>query len=1162
MKKKLLFLSCTLLSITVLFAQERVNLVQNGDFSNGTSGWQFTSYPDPQNCPEMNTQATGSVVNGEFVANISNQGCHEYSVQLFRQDLSLQNGSWYLLTFDAYADESRLILPAVGQHNEPYACYACFEAMEINATKTTYSLRFKMNQPSDNNSRVGFDLGKHSAANVYIDNISLYEISAITTDGNGNEYATIEIGNQTWFAENLRTTLYNDDSPIQYIESAEDWANTQVGAYSYFENNSEHAHSYGALYNWYAVQTNALCPEGWRVPTLDDWNILFDFVGGEEIAGEKLKATYMWTNTEYGTDEFGFSALPTASRNSLGNFTQDGGFGGFWTATESTSIGYANHVGMYSDYSEVYTIGHVVNYGLSVRCVTGGQSTSLTVQTNAIHSVSYNSALVRAEVSPGVSFTSQGICWSKLPNPTVADYTNSSGDMESVFSRQLTNLEPNTVYYVRAYVEQSDTIIYGDEISFTTMEVPVYFERTNMVIGAQYGMYSEMNVSIQGEWQVSTDADWVYVSPDVPFSGPGIITVQALSDNTGGERIAYLHITGAGFNRRTIPVIQRDTILITNHVQNIVIHRDSVAPEFLFAEFFEIYTSSQISYVIESDNPKIADAVVLRDRFSFIPYSQGVARITLRARSQSGHYEEIAFNVTVQEDDSPSQCGILVLETITHVSCFGKSDGAIQIQVSGGEEPYVYRWSNMRTSKDIKELNAGQYSLLIKDNAGCIVAYDFEIQQPQELTVTELVSNPSCGISDGEITISIDGGITPYAVLWNTESNSENVDNLAAGIYTVTVTDNNSCKLEKEIVLQNIDAPTISIDSVQKTACNALDGAVFLRAYGGALPYTIVWNDIPDLRILQRTGLSPGNYYVSVIDADGCKNAVSIEIPEKSIIHPSIELVTVSQETGNNLIVWYKEQTDLVDYYTIYRETDSPYLYEVVGTLDYSLLSVKEDLTAIPEEQSWRYRITATDVCGKETPLSREHKTINVHDFEEDDNGVVRISWDHYEGIRFASYLLYKNTSTGLHLWHKIPANVNRFQGHVLPGENIYGYYIAIDLFDSIKPENPLKAESGPFTLAMSNIAEAEIELSVESAFSQESSINIFPTVSNDFVFVEMKKSTTGKIILRNILGESVLETETSTGFAAISVSDLPQGVYLVEVISGNEMIVSRIVVR
>ena len=114
-------------------------------------------------------------------------------------------------------------------------------------------------------------------------------VSGAVTDIDGNVYNTIEIGNQVWMAENLRATRLNDGQRITYVPSDVAWGRLYSPGYCWPNNDTSNKEDYGALYNWYAVDTGKLAPDGWHVPTDDDWNVLADYLGGADVAGCKLK---------------------------------------------------------------------------------------------------------------------------------------------------------------------------------------------------------------------------------------------------------------------------------------------------------------------------------------------------------------------------------------------------------------------------------------------------------------------------------------------------------------------------------------------------------------------------------------------------------------------------------------------------------------------------------------------------------------------------------------------------------------------------------------------------------------------------------------------------------------------------------------------------------
>jgi uncharacterized protein (TIGR02145 family) len=155
-------------------------------------------------------------------------------------------------------------------------------------------------------------------------------------DGDGNVYNTVKIGNQIWTAENLKTTKYVNGSDMINLTDNAAWATTGSPAYCWYNNEITNKDKYGALYNWEAVRSGKLEPDGWHIPTYEEVEILLTHLGGSEIAGGKLKetGTTHWTDPNTGaTNETGFSGRPNGKRTETGAFQYAAYFGYIWTST-------------------------------------------------------------------------------------------------------------------------------------------------------------------------------------------------------------------------------------------------------------------------------------------------------------------------------------------------------------------------------------------------------------------------------------------------------------------------------------------------------------------------------------------------------------------------------------------------------------------------------------------------------------------------------------------------------------------------------------------------------------------------------------------------------------------------------------------------------------
>jgi len=208
-------------------------------------------------------------------------------------------------------------------------------------------------------------------------------------DIDGNKYTTIIIGNQEWMAENLRTTKYNDGTDIPTGHTDEEWSNLSSGAFAIYahskvddlSNDAEVVKAYGILYNWYAVDTDILCPIGWQVPTEEDWANLTDFVTtqtfwGVNNAGGKLKSTRTepdkhprWESPNVSaTDKYGFSAFPAGRRSDNGGFGGINRFGFWWSSTRSGAVS-ASIRYIESKYVSFSDLTDNMGVGLSIRCM-------------------------------------------------------------------------------------------------------------------------------------------------------------------------------------------------------------------------------------------------------------------------------------------------------------------------------------------------------------------------------------------------------------------------------------------------------------------------------------------------------------------------------------------------------------------------------------------------------------------------------------------------------------------------------------------------------------------------------------------------------------------------------------------------------------------------
>jgi uncharacterized protein (TIGR02145 family) len=210
---------------------------------------------------------------------------------------------------------------------------------------------------------------------IYL-NIPAQTPGAGVTDIDGNQYSTVIIGNQEWMAENLRTSKYSNGDTIPNVTDNTQlncqWVNLTYGAWCHYNNDIQYEIPYGKLYNWYTVDDpRNVCPSGWHVPQWSEWTILFDHLGGEAVAGGKLKSvgTQYWQSPNTGaTNESGFNGIPAGIVKGSMPFLGLGQFAFYWSSSPNPIL-----IELWYNNNSIEMEINSKEEGYSLRCVKGYQ---------------------------------------------------------------------------------------------------------------------------------------------------------------------------------------------------------------------------------------------------------------------------------------------------------------------------------------------------------------------------------------------------------------------------------------------------------------------------------------------------------------------------------------------------------------------------------------------------------------------------------------------------------------------------------------------------------------------------------------------------------------------------------------------------------------------
>ncbi|MFN6036983.1 MAG: T9SS type A sorting domain-containing protein [Bacteroidota bacterium] len=244
--------------------------------------------------------------------------------------------------------------------------------------------------------------------------------------------------------------------------------------------------------------------------------------------------------------------------------------------------------------------------------------------------------------------------------------------------------------------------------------------------------------------------------------------------------------------------------------------------------------------------------------------------------------------------------GVSSTATITSVSCYGGNDGAVNITPSGGVGPYSFSWSNSVTTEDISGLLSGTYSVEIKDANGCTGNSTYTVNQPAPLSLSTNVGNVNCfGSASGSIFLTVVGGTGSKTYSWSNGSSNQNLINVPAGSYSVTVTDSKGCTATTSVTVTQNPAIVVT-PTITPVTCNGFaNGAISVSVTGGVSPYTYTWSNGAGNQS-SISNLAAANYNLTVTDNLGCNKVQIYTVTQPAPLSVSLVSVTGAQCSGSS----------------------------------------------------------------------------------------------------------------------------------------------------------------------------------------------------------------------------------------------------------------------
>ncbi|HLP20083.1 MAG TPA: T9SS type A sorting domain-containing protein, partial [Chitinophagales bacterium] len=235
-----------------------------------------------------------------------------------------------------------------------------------------------------------------------------------------------------------------------------------------------------------------------------------------------------------------------------------------------------------------------------------------------------------------------------------------------------------------------------------------------------------------------------------------------------------------------------------------------------------------------------------------------------------------------------------VTATATAPTCFGGSNGSATASASGGSQPYTYNWSGGGTGTTISGLTAGTYTVSVNDNAQCVAVQSVTITNPAAINVTVNTTNAICGQQNGSAVAVATNGTGTYTYFWSNGSTIVSNNDLAAGSYSVTVTDGNSCTGTATAQVGASASPSSVLNPINGTC--QIAPQINTTVVGGTQPYSYEWSNGATTQNLQ--GISAGTYTLTVTDGNGCKDVTSTTVTDNSSVN--VTFTTQNPTVGNS----------------------------------------------------------------------------------------------------------------------------------------------------------------------------------------------------------------------------------------------------------------------
>jgi len=506
------------------------------------------------------------------------------------------------------------------------------------------------------------------------------------------------------------------------------------------------------------------------------------------------------------------------------------------------------------------------------------------------------------------------------------------------------------------------------------------------------------------------------------------------------------------------------------------------------------------------------------------PYSgvtTGTLTITGATAAMNGYqYRAVASNTSGSATSTAATLTVVSISTTgskTDVACNGGSNGSATVVPSGGVAPYSYSWAPFGgTAATATGLSAGTYTVTVTDNSGCQTTRTFTINQPASaVSGTTVVTNVACnGASNGSINLTPAGGTAPYTFNWGGGITTEDRTGLAAGTYTVTITDANGCTATVNATVTQPASAVSGTTVVTNVACNgASNGSINLTPAGGTAPYTFNWGG--GVTTEDRTGLAAGTYTVVITDANGCTATVNATVTQPTALSGTVTQTNIACNGGS---------------------TGSATITVTGGTAPYTYSwSPSGGTTATASGlAAGIYTVVVTDSKG--CTLTR---TVTITQSGPVAAPTGAATQNFTSGSTLSALVV-----TGQNIkWYASASDAANHTGS-LP---ITTVLVNNTTYYATQTVGSCESSASLAVLAINNT------LGVDNAPSK-SKLQIYPNPVRDILNISGQE-TISKVIITAADGRRVTEVKLQANERSVDVRELPQGMYLIQIFTGNGIV-------